>query len=246
MRHFGLIGYPVAHSFSKKYFTDKFKRENITDAQYELFELSNINDLPELVKNNPDLQGLNVTIPHKETVIPFLDKLDESAENVGAVNVIKFENGQKKIGFNSDFYGFVTTMENFLPENRESIKALVLGTGGASKAVEAGLRRMKIPYRTISRHREKADLTYRDLNGAILSEYNLIINTTPLGMEPNIHHCPDIPYQYLNENNYLFDLVYTPENTLFLRKGMEQGAQTLGGLGMLKLQAEKAWEIWNN
>lgn len=250
---FGLIGYPLTHSFSKRYFTEKFEKEGIKDCRYELFELKEINDFPSVLKNNPDLKGLNVTIPHKEAVMKFLDELDEPVKNIGAVNVIKIMDGKLK-GYNSDYHGFIKSLFNLVfddpsdPEGKQMEivpKALVLGTGGAAKAVKAALKDHYFPFQTVSRTPGTADLTYKDLPD-VISEYKLIINTTPVGMYPKTENCPDIPYEKITSGHYLFDLVYNPEETLFMKKGKEKGARTKNGLEMLKLQAEKAWEIWNS
>jgi shikimate dehydrogenase len=251
MRIYGLVGFPLAHSFSKKYFTQKFENEGITDARYELFELADIQKLPELLQANPEIKGLNVTIPYKETVIKYLDNLSQSAKEVGAVNVIKVEANGNLIGYNSDFYGFLQSLSHelsFLKGTRalEGYKALILGTGGASKAVAVALSTLKIQYRFVSRNKEQIQsLIYENIDKEILEEYPLIINTTPLGMYPNVDTCPDIPYHFLTKRNFLFDLVYNPEETLFLKKGKDQQTRTKSGAEMLYLQAEKAWEIWN-
>ncbi|MFN3405577.1 MAG: shikimate dehydrogenase family protein [Cytophagaceae bacterium] len=244
MRLFGLIGYPLTHSFSKKYFTEKFQKEGIKDAAYELFEIKEASEVKSIIAAHPDLNGLNVTIPHKEAVIPFLDALDPAAEKIGAVNVIRIRNG-KTTGFNSDFYGFKSSLEKFLPEDYSNFKALVLGTGGAAKAVKAALDNLKIPYLTVSRTKGARLITYDQLDKSMIDEYKLIVNTSPLGMYPKTESFPEIPYQYISSGHYLFDLVYNPENTTFMKKGTEKGARTKNGLEMLYLQAEKAWEIWD-
>ncbi|SFF38913.1 shikimate dehydrogenase family protein [Thermoflexibacter ruber] len=245
MRIFGLIGKKLTHSFSKKYFTEKFEREQIKQVVYELFEIPSIDDFPQLIENQENLKGLNVTIPYKLEVLPFLHEIDPAAERVGAVNVIKIQENKKLKGYNSDYYGFKISLEKFLAGNTE-VKALILGTGGASKAVKVVLEDLNIPYRYVSRNSEKPDiLTYNQLNEDFFSSHQLIINTTPLGMYPLIETCPEIPYHLLGENHYLYDLVYNPENTLFMQKGAENGANVKNGLEMLYLQAEKSWEIWN-
>lgn len=252
MRKFGLIGYPLSHSFSKKYFTEKFTQENIRDAVYEIYEIENIRDFPTFLKQHPGLRGLNVTTPHKETVIPFLDQLGDSAQRVGAVNVIKIDHNDKLIGYNSDYYGFLQSLSHELSylknlHSLEGYSALVLGTGGASKAVGAALEALEISYTLVSRSKKKtkAEL-YENLNERMIRDNQLIINTTPLGTYPNTETYPDIPYQYLTPQHFLYDLVYNPAETLFLKKGKEQGTRIKSGLEMLHLQAEKAWEIWNN
>jgi shikimate dehydrogenase len=245
MNIYGLIGYPLGHSFSKKYFTEKFAQMGIADNNaYELFELPDIQAFPQLIESQPDLKGLNVTIPHKQAVMPFLDGLDASAEKVGAVNVIKIGEGGKLIGYNSDYYGFKTSLEEFIPAN-SSLKALVLGNGGAAKAVIAALSDLSIPYKIVSRTKSEEALGYEDLATEI-ANYQVIINSSPVGTYPKADICPDIPYEQLTSNHYLYDLVYNPVQTLFLQKGEEQGAKTHNGLKMLHLQAEKAWEIWNS
>ncbi|KAA3640402.1 MAG: shikimate dehydrogenase [Bacteroidetes bacterium] len=245
MRLFGLIGYPLSHSFSKKYFTEKFEKEGILNCRYELFPLESIEKFPELVKIQPDLAGLNVTIPYKELVIPFLDELDEAAEAVGAVNTIRKKDGKLK-GFNTDIYGFEQSLVNLLDtRDHKPEKALVLGTGGAAKAVIYVLKKLNIDSHTVSRHAGKGYFTYDDLNDHIIGEHRLIINTTPLGMSPNINNLPLIPYPSLGPEHFLFDLVYNPAITAFLAKGKNAGAAISNGLEMLYLQAEKAWDIWN-
>ncbi|RYU97609.1 shikimate dehydrogenase family protein [Emticicia agri] len=244
MNIYGLIGYPLGHSFSKKYFTEKFEQMGIADNNaYELFEIADIQTFPQLIKSQSDLRGLNVTIPHKQAVMPFLDGLDASAEKVGAVNVIKISEGGKLIGYNSDYYGFKTSLEEFIPAD-VALKALVLGNGGAAKAVIAALNDLSIPYKIVSRTKSADTLGYEDLPAEI-GNYQLIINSSPVGTYPKSDLCPDIPYEQLTPNHYLYDLVYNPVQTLFLQKGEEQGAKTHNGLKMLHLQAEKAWEIWN-
>jgi shikimate dehydrogenase len=243
MNLYGLIGFPLTHSFSKKYFTEKFVKENIKDSKYELFEIEEAKEVVGIIKNNPDLKGLNVTIPHKEAAIPYLQGMDKSAQAIGAVNVIKIENGNA-IGYNSDYYGFLQSLRNFIGNNKMS-KALILGTGGASKAVYAALQELSISSVYVSRNGGNGKYAYAELNASLVSEYKLIINTSPLGMYPKIDTYPDIPYQYLTPEHYLFDLVYNPEITTFMKKGLEKGAKVKNGLEMLHLQAEKAWEIWN-
>jgi len=214
--------------------------------EYKLFELLDIQELPQLLKNEPNLKGLNVTIPHKQAVMPFLDSLDASAEKVGAVNVIKFMEDGRLIGYNSDYYGFKTSLEDFLSEvNMSSIKALVLGNGGAGKAVVAALKDLGIDYKTVSRTKSEENISYDEIP-TIIADYQLIINCSPVGTYPKSEQCPNIPYESLTENHYLYDLVYNPLETLFLQKGKEKGAKIHNGLRMLHLQAEKAWEVWNS
>ena len=214
--------------------------------EYKLFELLDIQELPQLLKNEPNLKGLNVTIPHKQAVMPFLDSLDASAEKVGAVNVIKFMEEGRLIGYNSDYYGFKTSLEDFLSEvNMSSIKALVLGNGGAGKAVVAALKDLGIDYKTVSRTKSEENISYDEIP-SLIADYQLIINCSPVGTYPKSEQCPNIPYESLTENHYLYDLVYNPLETLFLQKGKEKGAKIHNGLRMLHLQAEKAWEVWNS
>ncbi len=246
LKVFGLLGFPLGHSFSKKYFTEKFEKLGISEANiYELFELSDIQQFPEFLKNQANIGGLNVTIPHKQVVMQFLDGLDVSAEKVGAVNVIKLLPDGKLIGYNSDYYGFKTSLEAFLKNvNSTHIKALVLGNGGAGKAVVAALKDLGIDYKTVSRTKSAENISYDEIP-ALIPDYQLIINCSPVGTYPKSDQCPDIPYELLTPNHYLYDLVYNPIETLFLQKGKEQNAHTHNGLLMLHLQAEKAWEIWN-
>jgi shikimate dehydrogenase len=244
MRKFGLIGYPLGHSFSGKYFTAKFEAENITDAQYGLFELENINHFPAFLSQHSGLVGLSVTIPHKQNIIPFLDEIDPVAAKIGAVNTVKISGG-KTTGYNTDIIGFRDSLKTFCPEFA-SQKALVLGTGGASKAVQAALTQLQIPYKIVFRSPKNGDLTYAQLTEEIIKEYKLIINTTPLGTFPEVNSCPEIPFEYLSAEHYLFDLVYNPSETEFMKKGKQAGTKTKNGYEMLVLQAEAAWQIWNS
>jgi len=243
MKKFGLIGFPLSHSFSKKYFTEKFNKESIKDACYELFELKQISDFPGFIKNNPDIIGLNVTIPYKGSIIPYLDELDEIAEEVGAVNTVKVQSS-KLIGYNTDVVGFKESLLKFLPgDSPENFKAMILGTGGGAKAVRVVFKNLGIDYQLVSR--QKPSTQYNELTEEIVKQHKLIINTTPLGMFPDVNKYPEIPYQAIDHSHFLFDLVYNPEETLFLRKGKEKGAKIKNGLEMLYLQAERSWEIWN-
>ena len=249
MRIFGLIGYPLGHSFSKKYFTAKFATEGITDAVYELFPLENISQFPGLLKSQPNLRGLNVTIPYKEQIIPYLDRLDSAAQRIGAVNVVKIAADGFATGHNSDYFGFKTTLEKQLQEyyalKRPNLRALILGTGGASKAVRVALEDMGIGHTYVSRKPGKNALGYDDLTEKLMANNLLIINTTPLGMHPDTDVFPPLPYEWLTPGHLLYDLVYNPAETVFLKRGAAQGAKTFGGLPMLHAQAEKSWEIWN-
>lgn len=247
MKNYGLIGYPLSHSFSKKYFAQKFEKEGILNCQYDLFSIPDVRDFLQLFTNNPNLVGINVTIPYKEKVIPFLDKLSESAAAIGAVNTIKKQGG-KLIGFNTDVYGFEKSIFPIIHKKYkvdETLKALVLGTGGASKAIVYMLKKHNIQPVLVSRTPNENQLSYADLSKEILETHQIIVNTTPLGTYPNMDTFPDIPYQFLNENHLLYDLVYNPEVTNFLQKGLDQNTAIKNGFQMLELQAEKAWEIWN-
>ena len=244
MKQFGLIGFPLGHSFSKKFFTEKFERENI-DARYDLYELQDISEFVAL-KDMPEHSGLNVTIPYKEQVMPFLNELDETAAKIGAVNVIKFIRSQGKLvlkGYNSDAIGFENSLKPFIQPYHK--KALILGTGGASKAIDYTLRKLGIETTYVSRTAKPDMLTYSQLTAEIMADYTVIVNASPVGTFPHSDECPDIPYQLLTDKHLLFDVVYNPAETLFLRKGKEQGAQGLNGEGMLIGQAIAAWEIWN-
>ncbi len=243
MRTFGLIGYPLSHTFSPTYFSEKFFREGIENATYQAFPLESIQEFPHLLQNNPKLEGLNVTIPYKEAIIPFLDEISKEAEAIGAVNTIRIDKDGKKIGFNTDVYGFEVSLKPLLKAHHQ--KALVLGTGGAAKAILYVLQQLNIEFRLVSRNPSKNQLGYADINSEVMNTHHLIINTTPLGMSPKIHDFPDISYQFASEKHLFFDLIYNPEKTIFLIKGKLKGAAFKNGLEMLYLQAERAWEIWN-
>ena len=244
MRKFGLIGKKLGHSFSKKYFTGKFEREGIRDAAHELYELQQVEDLKDLLQHEPELVGLNVTIPYKQDVIPLLNEMDEAAARIGAVNTIRIRNGSTK-GYNTDYIGFRSTLEEFYPLDERG-RALVLGTGGAAKAVLTALADMHIPYTVVSRTPGENELSYAQVTPELLTGYNLIINTTPLGMAPQINTYPDLPYEALTQKHYVYDLVYNPEQTVFLQRSAAAGAKTMNGLGMLYAQAEASWQIWNS
>ena len=253
MRLFGLIGYPLTHSFSKKYFTDKFEREHLHDCTYLNFEIENIDALHDVIKMNANLIGLNVTIPYKTAVIPLLDSLSEKAESIGAVNTIKVENnnGRKILkGFNTDADGFEQSLLPLLKPYHT--KAIIIGSGGASRAVANLLSKLNIDYLFLTRNKETTIdktilklLSFKDVNEKLISEHKLIINTTPLGMYPHIESFPALPYHAITKEHLIYDLVYNPEETVFLSKAKQQGAQIKNGLEMLHLQAEKAWRIWN-
>lgn len=247
MDKYGLIGYPLKHSFSIGYFNEKFQAENI-DAEYVNFEIPRIEDFMEVIEENPNLCGLNVTIPYKEQVIPYLDELDKDTAKIGAVNVIKIirpSKGKiKLVGYNSDIIGFTQSIEPLLQP--QHTKALILGTGGASKAVYHGLANLGIRSTFVSRTKKSDNiLTYNELTPEIMQGHTVIVNTTPLGMYPKVDFCPDIPYDQLTPNHLLYDLLYNPSETLFMKKGMERGATVKNGLEMLLLQAFAAWEIWH-
>lgn len=245
MIRFGLIGYPLSHSFSEGYFGAKFDREQTADQfRYDTFPLENIDKFPQLLADYPNLRGINVTIPYKEQVITFLDELSPAAKAIGAVNTILNENGHLK-GFNTDVIGFSNSLETFLLQNGGPAKAaLILGTGGAAKAVAWVLEQMGVKYHYVSRKEKPDYLNYQNLSEESMNEIDLIVNTTPLGMSPNIATCPNIPYHCLSEKHRLYDLVYNPEKPLFLAKGEAAGAAICNGLAMLHGQADASWDIW--
>ena len=243
---FGLVGYPLGHSFSESFFNNKFNSEGI-DAQYLNFEIPNINEFRNIINTNTNLRGLNVTIPYKEQVIPYLDDIDITASEIGAVNVVKFiRNGNNLIlkGFNSDVIGFCNSLKPLLKPHHTH--ALVLGTGGAAKAIAHGLKSLGIEPIYVSRTKKDGVLTYNELTPEIIEKYQVIVNTTPAGMYPHVDTCPDIPYHLLTPQHLCYDVVYNPEVTLFMKKSQEQGAMVKNGLEMLILQALAAWEIWNS
>lgn len=245
MRKFGLIGYPLGHSFSKKYFTAKFEKEGIEDCQFDLYEIPQISDFLQVLSDNPELEGMAVTIPYKEQVIPFLDELDSACSTIGAVNCIRIQDG-KKVGFNTDYIGFKHSLQAWLDD--QIPPALVLGTGGASKAVKQALLDLQIPFQSVSRSSHPDQLTYDDLRGnpGILSEFPLLINTTPLGTYPKIEGIPDLPTEYLTDANLVYDLVYNPPITRLMKECLDRGGRAKNGQDMLELQAEAAWKIWNS
>ncbi len=244
MRKFGLIGFPLGHSFSKKYFTDKFEKLQITDAEYDLYPIELVEKLDDIIASNPELEGVNVTIPHKETVIALLDDLSDEARQIGAVNCIRIKNGLKT-GYNTDAFGFQQSIKPFLEPQHD--RALILGTGGASKAVSYVLSKIGIDHLFVSRNPKASnELGYDQLNEMVMRHHKLIINTTPIGTFPSVDQCPDIPYEFMTEGHFAVDLVYNPEKTLFMQKSAEKGAMILNGYPMLQQQAEKSWEIWNS
>lgn len=249
---YGLIGYPLGHSFSKKFFTEKFENEGI-HAEYNNYEIPDATMLLDVVKENPNLRGLNCTIPHKQAIIPLLDDMSEQAKKIGAVNVIKIERldkadetgkDYKLTGYNSDIIGFTNSIKPLL--RAWHTKALVLGTGGASKAICVGLENLGIEWKYVSRRPAEGQLTYADLTYETMEEYTVIVNCSPVGMHPHVDECPELPYEHLTERHLLFDLVYNPLETLFMKKGQAQGAVVKNGLEMLHLQAVAGWKFWNN
>lgn len=242
-KKFGLLGKNISYSFSKKYFTEKFEKINFTHYSYKNFDVESIEQFPEILANTKNLKGLNVTIPYKEAVIPYLTKLSKNAKIIGAVNVIKIAKDGSLKGYNSDFYGFKKALKPLLKKHHQ--RALILGTGGASKAVAYALRKLNIDYDFVSRNPSEYQLSYEELTKELFSEYQIIINTTPVGTFPNIDECPPLDYSLFTENHIAFDLIYNPMETKFLRLAKEQGAKTKNGYDMLVFQAEKAWEIWN-
>ena len=260
-KQFGLIGYPISHSFSKRYFEEKFQKLQLTDCSYDVFPIADILQFPSFIREHKNLLGLNVTIPHKETVIPFLDELDEIAKEIGAVNCIKISNGKLK-GYNTDALGFKLSLRPFLDVNHT--KALIFGTGGASKAVAYVLKKANIDVWFVTRKRQEAGdmsyetsdnishltsqysvLTYEELNEEIVGTCKLLVNTTPVGMHPNEHEYLQLPYSAITEQHLAYDLTYNPAETLFLKKAKEQGALISNGYNMLCFQADEAWRIWN-
>jgi shikimate dehydrogenase len=261
MKQYGLIGFPLSHSFSKKYFTQKFEDENITDCVYDLYPLEHIKDLQDLLDANPHLCGLNVTVPHKKNVLKYLDWIEHDARNAGAVNCIRITkespvlaafSGEVGVeghdfrleGFNTDLYGFEMSLKPLLKE--QHTEALVLGDGGAAQAVKCVLENLDISYRVVTRSPHKDNLLFKDLKPHHIAAHKLIINTTPLGTAPDVEAFPPIPYHAITDEHLLYDLIYNPPETMFLRKGAERGATPKNGYEMLILQAEKSWEIWNS
>jgi len=239
---FGLVGKNIDYSFSKGYFTDKFQKRNLLDYNYSNIDIQNIEEFPKYIKQNSSFSGLNVTIPYKETIIPYLDKLSKRAAEIGAVNTIKITKSGKLKGFNTDYLGFKKSLEPLL--NQYHQKALILGTGGASKAVAYALKKLKIPYLYVSRTADGEAISYNQITENTFIEFQIIVNCSPVGTSPNSNSCPEIPYDFFTTNHIAFDLIYNPAETLFLKKAKEQGAVIKNGLEMLTLQAEKSWEIW--
>ena len=246
MDKYGLIGYPLGHSFSQSYFNEKFQNENI-DALYENFEIPSIENFPEIIETNPNLRGLNVTIPYKEKVISYLDVISPEAREIGAVNVIKVERKGKSTyltGYNSDVIGFTRSIEPLIETYHK--KALILGTGGASKAINYGLKSLGLETVFVSRYRKPDTICYEDITPKVIKEYNVIVNCTPLGMFPHTDECPNLPYEAMNTQTLLYDLIYNPDTTMFMQKGAEHGATVKNGLEMLLLQAFASWEFWHS
>jgi len=244
MNKLGLLGKDISYSFSRTYFKKKFENENIKNTSYENFDIDNIDLFPSIIKNTKGLKGLNVTIPYKEQVIPFLDKVNKKAKAIGAVNTIRITKTGKLVGYNTDCYGFKKTLKPFIKSHHK--KALILGTGGASKAIAYTLDEMGITYQYVSRKlSDGVGFSYKTLTEDDISDNQIIINATPLGTFPNIEDCPKIPYHAINEKHILFDLIYNPEETKFLKLGNKNRATTINGFFMLEFQAEKAWSIWN-
>ena len=240
-RKFGLIGKNIDYSFSKKYFSEKFKKENL-DCTYSNFDIENISLIESILQKN-GISGYNVTIPYKQEIIKFLDEIDEVAKAIGAVNTIK-KIDNKNIGFNTDCIGFEKSLIPLI-ENKKPDSALILGGGGASKAVKYVLKKIKINYSTVSRKEGKSEFIYENLNDVIINKFKMIINCSPVGTFPNINKCPNIPYKHLTKEHVLYDLVYNPIESLFLRRGRELGCKTKNGLEMLEIQANESWRIWN-
>lgn len=244
MDKYGIIGHPLGHSFSRSFFNEKFQNENI-DAEYINFDIQNIDELPEILASNPELRGLNVTIPYKEKVLSFLDYISVEARAIGAVNVIRVDHKGDDVllkGYNSDVIGFTRSIEPLLEKFHK--KALVLGTGGAAKAVDYGLKSLGLETVLVSRFERPETIQYKNIDADVVKEYNVIVNCTPCGMYPNYNECPELPYEALDSHNILYDLIYNPDQTLFLKKGKEQGALTKNGLEMLLLQAFASWDFW--
>ena len=245
MDKYGLIGFPLGHSFSKNFFNEKFENENI-DAEYINFEIPNIEELVEILDVNPELRGLNVTIPYKEKVISYLDYISPEARAIGAVNVIRVTHKGNKLvlrGYNSDVIGFTKSIEPLL--ERFHRKALILGTGGASKAINYGLKSLGLETVFVSRYKRPGTIQYEDITPEVIKDYNVIVNCTPVGMYPKVEECPLLPYEAMNNHTLLYDLIYNPDRTLFMQKGAEHGATVKNGLEMLLLQAFASWDFWN-
>ncbi len=241
-RKFGLLGKNISYSFSKKYFTDKFENLGLDSHSYVNFDTDSIETFPTILSETKNLKGMNVTIPYKEAIIPFLGKLSKNAAAIGAVNTIRITKKGATKGYNTDFYGFKRALKPMLKKHHQ--KALILGTGGASKAVAYALQKLKIEYDFVSRNASECEYSYTELNDTVFNDYQIIINTTPLGTFPNIQECPELDYSLFTNKHIAFDLVYNPEETEFLKRARSQGAKVKNGYDMLVFQAEKAWDIW--
>jgi len=243
---FGLLGRNISYSFSRGYFSDKFKKENLNTCEYTNFDIPEIQDFPSIIEENKkNISGINVTIPYKETVIPFLDEMDNEAQEIGAVNTIKILENNKTKGFNTDVYGFENSLKPLLKNHHT--KALILGTGGASKAVAYAFKKLNIKYLFVSRNpKNNSQISYNQITEKLLSEYNILVNCSPVGTFPDVEKSPEIPYQFLSEKHLLFDLIYNPEKTAFLSEGEKKGAIIKNGYEMLELQAEESWRIWSS
>lgn len=241
MELYGLIGFPLGHSFSRKFFTEKFEREGL-QAEYRNFEIEDARQMLDVVREHPELRGLNCTIPHKQAIMPMLDELSDMARRIGAVNVIRIRDGRLK-GFNSDIIGFVESIRPLLQPHHT--KALVLGTGGASKAICVGLEQLGIEWQYVSRKPRPDGITYADLTADVMAQHTVIVNCSPVGMHPHNEDCPDIPYHLLRDKHLLYDLVYNPLETTFMKRGQDKGATTKNGLEMLHLQAIASWKFWH-
>jgi len=246
MKKFGLIGKTLSHSFSKKYYLEKFAKESIINVDYDLYELSTIDKLKDLYESDPLLLGINITIPYKEDALAYVDELSPEASSIRAINCVKIDRSNDRVtlkGYNTDAYGFEESFKKQLQPHHK--KALILGNGGATKAVIYVLNKLEIPYLIVSRQKSDSSISYEDVSEKLLATYTIIINCSPVGTYPNVDQSPAIPYQFISESHYLYDLIYNPEETLFLKEGKEKNATTKNGFEMLILQAEKNWEIWN-
>ena len=245
MDKYGIIGHPLGHSFSPGFFNEKFRNENIDDV-YEMFDLPQIEAVIEVLASNPELRGLNVTIPYKQKIMHYLDELSDEARAIGAVNVVRISHDNGKVhmkGYNSDVIGFTRSIEPLLEKYHK--KALILGTGGASKAVEYGLGKLGLETVKVSRYERPDTIQYEKVTADIVREYNVFVNCTPVGMYPDTEECPQLPYEAMDSHTLLYDLIYNPDETLFMKKGSQNGAVTKNGLEMLLLQAYASWEFWN-
>lgn len=243
MKVYGLIGYPLTHSFSKQYFTEKFKKEGIEDCKYELYPIESLYEITDLIKNNPNLRGLNITIPYKQLLLRHLNNFSKIPDGLRACNCVKIKDG-KMLGYNTDVVGFERSFSPNLKSHHKN--ALILGNGGATEAVKFVLQKLGIGYKIVSRKiHDGSALTYAQLNKSVIDENTIIINTTPLGTYPGVNDCPDIPYEFLTPGHFLFDVVYNPEKSLFLQKAEAAGATIKNGYEMLIIQAEESWRIWN-